>query len=136
MRVVAAVAAGLLLFACPIRQQSRREGDKPGTVITNLDKTCGEPPDNIKSDEAMKVRAAIEGAMKNASVEGKATASFESEFKKQLEQTGRSSTLANDIQLVQYSVCEQCLTLALSPEQCAKARSEALKVYQEISVKK
>lgn len=129
----AIIYAAFWANGCTPRVTAQRTGNETGSYLASLDETCGKPPDNIKSDEASKLRAALSGALKTT--QGEANAVFEREFRSQLEQTGRSSTFANDIAVVQYSVCEQCLTLALSPAQCDGVRTEALSTYKEIAKK-
>jgi len=130
------LSAALLSSGCHTEAGGIRHGDETGTLHTDIreGQTCGERPTNVTDQREQALTAAIGGALKDAKSSPNFSASFSSTFKDNLTSVLASGTVANDLAMIEYSVCKQCETLLLSPTQCAAARTEAIKAYKEAPV--
>ena len=116
-----------------------REGSGTGSVTGHLDNPCPELPANVKSANEAEIKAALTRAAtaaKESQGGNEIKATFEGKVRSELERVLASSDLANDLAVIDSSVCNLCLSLALSTSDCAKARTDSQQTYLELKKKK
>ena len=125
-------ACGLaVLSGCSDRLTGRRKGNSTGE-IEYVGRPCGPPPEGDKGTQITLSMAAGE-ALSEAKTNREFGPAFQGEYKRQLRNnlsTGEIAALG--IALIEYTVCQKCVSLMLSHEQCTEASNNATSAYREI----
>jgi hypothetical protein len=120
-----------VISGCSDRVTGRRKGNSTGD-IEYAGRPCGSPPGGDKGTQ-LTLSIAAGDALSEAKDSREFGPAFQGEYRKQLRNNlSETEIAALGISLIEYTVCQKCVSLMLSHEQCTEATNKAITAYKEI----